>query len=125
VLLFGADQDDPLFLQAASDLFLGWSRCGRVDYLVRQLRDMKASVALEQLDGDNLTAYAELCGWVLVRAHACSGDATQISSYLGKGKVCDRAMAAFGEAFADQTERDYAALIAAGKAGRVKAVTAA
>jgi len=154
VLLFGADQDDPLFLQfkeerpsvlaplaharhvahqgkrvavgqrimqAASDLFLGWTRCGHVDYLVRQLRDMKASVALEQLDGKDLAAYATLCGWVLARAHACSGDAVRIGGYLGKGKVCDRAMAAFGEAYADQTEQDYAALVVAVKSGRVKA----
>jgi uncharacterized protein (DUF2252 family) len=154
VLLFGADQDDPLFLQfkearasvlapgahapcaphqgkrvavgqrimqAASDLFLGWSRCGRVDYVVRQLRDMKASVALEQLDADDLASYAALCGWVLARAHACSGDAEQIGGYLGKGKTCDRAIAAFGEAYADQTEQDYAALVAAIKSGRVAA----
>jgi hypothetical protein len=108
-------------MQAASDLFLGWSRCGRVDYVVRQLRDMKASVALEQLGADDLASYAALCGWVLARAHACSGDAKQIGGYLGKGKTCDRAIAAFGEAYADQTEQDYAALVAAIKSGRVAA----
>jgi uncharacterized protein (DUF2252 family) len=153
-LLFGADTEDPLFLQlkeargsvlapvvgnrkrvhqgkrvvvgqrimqAASDLFLGWTRCGRVDYFVRQLRDMKTSVALDDLDGRDLAAYAALCGWVLARAHACSGDAAQIGGYLGKGDGFDRAVTAFGEAYADQTERDHAALVAAVNAGRVQA----
>jgi uncharacterized protein (DUF2252 family) len=153
-LLFGADTDDPLFLQlkearesilasfvgpgrrvhhgkrivvgqrimqAASDLFLGWTRSGRVDYYVRQLRDMKTSVVLERLDGKDLIAYAELCGWVLARAHACSGDAAQIGGYLGKGKAFDRAVAAFGDAYADQTERDHAAFVAAVKAGHMQA----
>jgi uncharacterized protein (DUF2252 family) len=153
-LLFGTDQDDPLFLQlkearesvlaplvgsgqrsyqgkrivvgqrimqAASDLFLGWTRCGRIDYYVRQLRDMKTSVVLERVNGKDLAAYAALCGWVLARAHACSGDAAQIGGYLGKGTVFDRAVVAFGEAYADQTERDHAALVAAVKAGRVRA----
>jgi hypothetical protein len=108
-------------MQVASDLFLGWSRCGRVAYVVRQLRDMKTSVALERLGGRDLAAYAELCGWVLARAHACSGDAAQICGYLGRGKGFDRAVIAFGEAYADQTECDYAALVTAVKAGRVQA----
>lgn len=108
-------------MQSASDIFLGWTRCGRVDYFVRQLRDMKASVALEDLDGRDLAAYATLCGWILARAHACSGDAAQIGGYLGKGDSFDLAVTAFGEAYADQTERDHAALVAAVKAGRVKA----
>jgi uncharacterized protein (DUF2252 family) len=108
-------------MQAASDLFLGWTRCGRVDYYVRQLRDMKTSVDLERLDGNDLAMYAAICGWVLARAHACSGDAAQIGGYLGKGKVADRAFAAFGEAYADQTERDHAALLSAVTSGRVRA----
>ncbi len=108
-------------MQAASDIFLGWTRCGRVDYFVRQLRDMKTSVALEDLDGRDLAAYATLCGWVLARAHACSGDAAQIGGYLGKGDGFDHAVTAFGEAYADQTERDHAALVDAVKAGRVQA----
>ncbi|MFN8662110.1 MAG: DUF2252 domain-containing protein [Thermomicrobiales bacterium] len=108
-------------MQAASDLFLGWSQCGRTDYVVRQLRDMKTHVALEDLHGDDLAAYATLCGWVLARAHACSGDAAKIGGYLGKGKRFDRAVVAFGEAYADQTERDYAALVEAVRTGRVQA----
>ena len=108
-------------MQAASDIFLGWTRCGRVDYFVRQLRDMKTSIALEDLDGRDLAAYAALCGWILARAHACSGDAAQIGGYLGKGDSFDHAITSFGEAYADQTERDHAALVAAVKAGRVQA----
>jgi uncharacterized protein (DUF2252 family) len=108
-------------MQAVSDLFLGWTRSGRIDYYVRQLRDMKTSVVLERLDGKDLVAYAALCGWVLARAHACSGDAAQIGGYLGQGKVFDRALASFGEAYADQTERDHAAFVAAVKAGHMQA----
>lgn len=110
-------------MQAASDIFLGWTRSGHVDYFVRQLRDMKTSVALEDLDGGDLAAYAALCGWILARAHACSGDAAQIGGYLGKGDGFDHAVTAFGEAYADQTERDHAALVAAVKAGRLQAQT--
>jgi uncharacterized protein (DUF2252 family) len=108
-------------MQAASDLLLGWTRCGHVDYVVRQLRDMKTSVDLAHLGAKDLAAYGALCGWVLARAHACSGDAAQIGRYLGKGAVFDGAVAAFGDAYADQTERDHAALVAAVKAGRVHA----
>ena len=108
-------------LQAASDLFLGWTRVRRVDYYVRQLRDMKFAVPTEELGADDLTVYGELCGWVLARAHACSGDPARISGYLGGGNAFDRAVAAFAVAYADQTERDYAALEAAVRAGRLPA----
>ncbi|HEX7147717.1 MAG TPA: DUF2252 family protein, partial [Actinomycetota bacterium] len=53
--------------------------------------------------------YGRLCGWVLARAHARSGDAAAISGYLGGGESFDRAVADFAEAYADQTEADYAA----------------
>ena len=108
-------------LQAASDLMLGWTRVGRVDYYVRQLRDMKFSMPTEKFDADDLTVYGELCGRVLARAHACSGDPARIGGYLGRGDAFDRAVTAFAVAYADQTERDYAALKAAVKAGRLPA----
>ena len=68
---------------------------------------------------DVLTSYGRLCGATLARAHARSGDRIAIASYLGTGAAFDRAMLAFAEAYADQNERDYAALGAAVKAGRV------
>jgi uncharacterized protein (DUF2252 family) len=108
-------------LQAASDLFLGWTRIGRVDYYVRQLRDMKFAVPTAELGTDDLTVHGELCGWVLARAHACSSDPARIAGYLGRGEGFDRAVAKFAIAYADQTERDFATLEAAVRAGRLPA----
>jgi uncharacterized protein (DUF2252 family) len=115
-------------MQAASDIFLGWIRTEDLDgvdrdYYVRQLWDQKGSAALEQMLPALLSDYAELCGWTLARAHARSGDAIAISNYLGTGSSFDRALAAFAERYADQNERDYDALKAAAKSGRVKTET--
>jgi uncharacterized protein (DUF2252 family) len=110
-------------MQSASDIFLGWSRDdGRgFDFYVRQLRDMKGSVPLEAMTPPDLADYAAYCGWALARAHAKSGDAARISGYLGKGDAFDEAVAAFAAAYADQTERDHAALVAAVRSGRLHA----
>jgi uncharacterized protein (DUF2252 family) len=110
-------------MQAASDLFLGWTHCGSVDYYVRQLRDMKVSVPIDRLDANDLSEYASLCGWALARAHACSCDPAQISGYLGAGDAFDRAVVDFAVMYADQTERDYTSLVKAVKSGRVPAET--
>jgi uncharacterized protein (DUF2252 family) len=110
-------------IQAASDLFLGWGRAATLDYYVRQLRDMKGGAQIPLMTPTQLIAYAALCGAVLARAHARSGDAATISGYLGKGDAFDLAITAFAEAYADQTERDHAALVAAVKAGRVVSET--
>ena len=110
-------------MQAASDIFLGWSRVDGVDYYVRQLRDRKYSPVVAAMDNMALNAYADLCGWALARAHARAGDAAQISGYLGKSPVFDDAIASFAEAYADQTERDHSVLVAAVKSGRVRADT--
>jgi len=110
-------------MQASSDVFLGWtrSRLGR-DYFGRQLRDMKFSLPVDGYGARELKHYAKVCGWVLARAHAKSGDAAMISGYLGKSDQFDHAIGAFAEAYADQNERDHAALVAAVKAGRVEAL---
>jgi hypothetical protein len=110
-------------MQAASDMLLGWTRCGTTDYYVRQFRDMKFSLPLDKLDWLALASYAELCGWALARAHACSADAAAIGGYLGKRAIVDRALAQFALAYADQVERDHAALVAAVKHGDVPAET--
>jgi uncharacterized protein (DUF2252 family) len=109
-------------MQAASDIFLGWLR-GRVghDFYVRQLRDMKGSAKIENFTPGELALYARICGWALARAHARSGDRVQIAAYLGKSERFDNAIADFGEAYADQTERDHAALCTAVESGRVTA----
>jgi uncharacterized protein (DUF2252 family) len=100
-------------MQAASDLFLGWTRLGSTDYYLRQLRDMKLTVNIETLIPDGFIEYCRFCGWALARAHARSGDSAQISGYLGRSNTFDRAIATFAETYADQTERDHAALVAA------------
>src|SRR5215204_5538382 len=109
-------------MQAASDIFLGWFRGpeGR-DFYWRQLRDMKGSAEVERMSAEGLTLYAGLCGWTLARAHARSGDRVQIAGYLGKSERFDVAIAEFAQVYADQTERDHAALCAAVKSGRLPA----
>ena len=108
---------------SSSDIFLGWvnGRSGH-DFYVRQLRDMKTSLSIVGLSEVQLRRYAELCGWTLARTHAKSGDGTTISGYLGKGDSFDRAIAAFAVGYADQTERDHAALVDAVNQGRVEAL---
>jgi uncharacterized protein (DUF2252 family) len=110
-------------MQSSSDIFLGWARGRRgYDFFVRQLRDMKMSVPVEGVTAAMLKRYAGLCAWTLARAHAKSGDATIISGYLGKGDAFDKAIGAFALAYADQTERDHAALVKAVRAGRLEAL---
>jgi uncharacterized protein (DUF2252 family) len=110
-------------MQSSSDILLGWTRSirGR-DFFVRQLRDMKLSLPVDGASPMLLRRYAEYCGWTLARAHAKSGDAATISGYLGKTDNFDKAVGAFALAYAGQNERDHAALVAAVKAGRVKAL---
>jgi uncharacterized protein (DUF2252 family) len=114
-------------MQATSDILLGWSRAkgkaGHFDFYFRQLRDMKASVDLDTMCAADFIDYAELCGWALARAHAKSGAAALIAGYAGRSDTLDRAVARFAVAYADQTERDYAALVSAVRSGRIKADT--
>jgi uncharacterized protein (DUF2252 family) len=112
--------------QSASDIFLGWVRSDGVDgvardYYIRQLWDGKGSAIIEAMKPSGLAAYAHLCGWTLARAHARAGDATEISSYLGTNDRFDQAIATFAESYADQNERDYAALKRAVDSGKVTA----
>lgn len=110
-------------IQAASDIFLGWGEFEGRDCYVRQLRDMKFSVEIEQLDPKTFAGYARACGTVLALGHARSGDPTQISGYLGSSDVFAQAIVDFTEAYAEQTKRDHEALLAAIKEGRVRAET--
>jgi hypothetical protein len=107
-------------MQPASDLFLGWATgpAGRQFYL-RQLRDVKLSPLVETYDVEMLSIYGRACGWVLARAHAKAGDPWTISGYLGRQDEFDEAMGKFAVAYADQAERDHAALAAAVRAGTV------
>jgi uncharacterized protein (DUF2252 family) len=113
-------------MQAASDSFLGWcSTTGiderRRDFYVRQLWDGKGSTDVEALPPRGLEAYARMCGWTLARAHARSGDPVAIGAYLGSGERFEEAIAEFASRYADQNERDHAALRAAIDSGRIEA----
>lgn len=111
-------------MQSSSDIFLGWARSrGGRDFFVRQLRDMKLSVPVEGVSASQLARYADLCGLILARAHAKSGDAATISGYLGKGDAFDEALGDFALHYADQTERDHARLVKAARAGKVKVLS--
>jgi uncharacterized protein (DUF2252 family) len=113
-------------MQSASDIFLGWIRTTGIDdverdFYVRQLWDWKSSADLEAMEQDAMANYTRLCAWTLARAHARSGDAIAIAAYLGSGDVFDRAIADYAEAYADQNDRDHAALLAAINAHRLPA----
>jgi uncharacterized protein (DUF2252 family) len=94
-------------MQIQSDPFLGWTHIGNRHYLVRQLNDHKGSINLEDLAGGALIAFAEVCGELLARGHARSGDPAVIAGYLGSGDGCAEALGKFGALYADQTERDW------------------
>jgi len=158
VLLMGADNDDPLFLQVkeaqgsvlepyadyhlpfenhgrrvvvgqrliqgSPDIFLGWGKVHGRHFYVRQLADMKGGVDMVEGNRKGLAAFKEycgLCGWALALAHAKSGSPALIAGYCGKSETLDDALAAFAQAYADQTERDYEALERARRSGRIEA----
>jgi predicted alpha/beta hydrolase len=111
-------------LQAATDIFLGWTVVP-VDsrhFYVRRLKDQRLSDVGARLSAA-LPFYAALCGRTLSRAHARAGDAVAISAYIGEGNEFDKAIAEFAIAYADQTERDWRAFVDAIKAGRISAST--
>ena len=109
-------------IQAAPDIFLGWGELGGIHFYVRQLRDMKGGVEFdpEKVTVKNLPQYSSLCAWALALSHAKSGDAAKIAGYVGNNDELDEAMVRFAFAYADQTEKDHAALAAAAKSGRIK-----
>ena len=107
-------------MQPASDLFLGWvTGPSGNQFYVRQLRDAKIKPLIETFDMELMLVYAKACGWVLARAHAKAGDATTISGYLGNSGQFDEAIGNFSLAYADQAERDHAALKAAVRKGKI------
>lgn len=108
-------------MQPATDVFLGWTTgvMGKQGY-VRQLRDAKIKPLVEAMDLETLTGYANMCGWVLARAHAkAENSELEISGYLGTSAKFDEAMGTFAVAYADQAERDHETLKAAVRAGKI------
>jgi uncharacterized protein (DUF2252 family) len=109
-------------LQSASDVFLGWTRDDRGhDYYFRQLRDMKMKLDLAHMTKTDWFEYVDICGWTLARAHARTGDPARIAGYLGRSDKFDAALAKFAARYAEQTDRDYEALLSAIRTGKLKA----
>ncbi len=109
------------FLQASSDVLLGWTSIAGRPFYVRQMRNMKGGLPVESLTWGAFHSYVWACGALLARAHARTGDIAKIAGYCGNSEVLDCALADFAEAYGDQTERDHAALVTAIKQRRVKA----
>ena len=107
-------------MQCASDIFLGWaSDDGGHHYYVRQLRDMKTNLAMDDFVGQVLFNFADMCGWALARAHAKSGQAPRLSGYVGSSDQLDEAVVSFAFAYADQCEKDFESLQQAIRDGRI------
>jgi len=113
-------------MQTVSDVLLGWVRVTGIDertrdFYIRQLRDWKGSANVATMDHELLRTYGRLCAWTLARAHARTGDDVAIAAYLGSADTFEHAVGEFATAYADQNERDHAALLEAIEAGRVVA----
>jgi uncharacterized protein (DUF2252 family) len=116
--------DGQRMMQAASDIYLGWTKGLDVNrhFYWRQLRDMKGSVEVETLRPPGLTFYAQTCGWTMARAHARSGDPVAMAAYLGASDAFDKSITDFSQRYADQNEQDYEEFIKAIRSGRIQAV---
>ena len=100
-------------LQTVSDALLGWTTVAGHQFYVRQFRDMKGAVTIEGIDAAALADYAGICGFLLAKGHARISGASMIAGYLGGSDKVERAMCQFASSYADQTEQDYGALLAA------------
>jgi hypothetical protein len=109
-------------MQPASDMFLGWTQGPKRHYFVRQLRDIKISIRVETFGAPEMDHYATWCGRALALSHARSGNSAMLSGYMGKSDAFDLAIADFSMAYADQNEKDHAALERAVRSHKVEAV---
>jgi uncharacterized protein (DUF2252 family) len=109
-------------IQGAPDIFLGWGEQDGIHFYVRQLRDMKGGREFDPENAklENFSQYCSLCAWALALAHAKSGDAAMIAGYAGSSDKLDKAMVRFAVSYANQTEKDFQALSAAAKSGRIQ-----
>ncbi len=109
-------------LQASSDPMLGYTDWDGRDYMVRQMKNLKASIPIEFLTGASFNFYAFVCGAILARAHSRTGDPARIAGYCGNSTALDDALAEWAESYGDQTEEDHARLVASIKHGDTKAI---
>jgi uncharacterized protein (DUF2252 family) len=110
-------------LQTVSDQLLGWTSVGEIQYYVRQYRDMKGAITIDGLSPEALTDYAGVCGYLLAKGHARTSGASMIAGYLGGSRKPQEVFCRFARAYADQTERDHAALVDAVRQGVLPAET--
>jgi hypothetical protein len=108
-------------MQPASDMFLGWAQGPKRQFFIRQLKDIKISVRVETFGSPEMDLYASWCGRALALSHARSGQSSLISGYLGTSDTFDRALASFSVTYANQNEKDHAALKRAIRTGKIKA----
>ncbi|MFF3554434.1 DUF2252 domain-containing protein [Streptomyces tsukubensis] len=108
-------------MQVVSDQLLGWTTVGGRPFQVRQFRNRKGSVDPAELSPDQLDDYGRMTGALLARAHTHSADPRLLAGYCGRSEELDEAVAAFAVLYADRTEADHAALVAAVKGGRIAA----
>jgi uncharacterized protein (DUF2252 family) len=109
-------------IQGAPDIFLGWGAIRGKNFYIRQLRDMKGGLEFDptKVKIENMPQYTSLCAWAMALAHAKSGDAAMLAGYVGNSEELDDAMVKFAFSYATQNEKDYAALVKAAKAGKIK-----
>ncbi|MEV6346852.1 DUF2252 domain-containing protein [Actinoplanes sp. NPDC051851] len=108
-------------LQTVSDPLLGWTTVGEHQYYVRQFRDMKGAIVVEDINAGALADYAGICGYLLAKSHARTSGASMIAGYVGGSDKLDESLGRFARSYADQVERDHAALVAAVKRGALPA----
>ena len=108
-------------LQTVSDPLLGWTTVEGRQFYVRQFRNMKGTLDLADISASAFADYVGICGRLLAKGHARTSGASMIAGYVGPGEPLDRAMCRFARSYADQTERDHAALVAAVRSGRMPA----
>lgn len=111
-------------LQTVSDPLLGWATVGDHQYYVRQFRDMKGAIVVEDINAGALADYAGICGYLLAKSHARTSGASMIAGYCGGSDKLDDSLARFSRLYADQVEKDHAALVAAVRRGELAAEVA-
>jgi uncharacterized protein (DUF2252 family) len=111
-------------LQTVSDPLLGWATVGQTQYYVRQFRDMKGAILVDEMSAGALEDYAGICGYLLAKSHARTSGASMIAGYVGGSGKLDEALSRFARAYSDQVESDHAALVGAVRAGVLPSATA-
>jgi uncharacterized protein (DUF2252 family) len=110
-------------LQTVSDPLLGWTTVGQLQYYVRQFRDMKGAIVVEDINAGALADYAGICGYLLAKSHARTSGASMIAGYIGDSDKLDQMLCRFARAYADQVESDHECLVAAVRRGVLPATT--